>query len=125
MKPRIVSWNVRGLNDVMKCKGVGNLLRGWKADLVCLQETKVSSISRALVRRVWGGSHVKWCSLEAVGASGGILILWDSRVMEMEDSCIGSYSLSVLFRNVEDGVSLVFYGVYGPNDDSSRRILWD
>lgn len=36
MKPRIISWNVRGLNDIKKCKGVGNLLRGWKVDLVCL-----------------------------------------------------------------------------------------
>lgn len=45
--------------------------------------------------------------------------------MQMVDSCIGSYSNSVLFKNVEDRVVWVFSGVYGPNDDSFRRILWD
>lgn len=50
MKPRIISWNVRGLNDREKCSSVGNLLRGWKGDLVCLQETKVAEVSRAMVR---------------------------------------------------------------------------
>jgi hypothetical protein len=108
MKPRIVCWNVRGLNDREKCKSVGNLLRGWKGDLVCLQETKVAEMTRALVRRLWGGPHVQWCCLDAVGASGGILCIWDTRSLEMIESCVGSFS-----------------GVYGPNDACSRKILWD
>lgn len=33
--------------------------------------------------RGWGGSHVKWCCLEAEGASGGILCVWDSRILEL------------------------------------------
>lgn len=39
MKPKILSWNVRGLNDRVKCSRIDNLIRGWKLDLVCFQET--------------------------------------------------------------------------------------
>jgi hypothetical protein len=49
--------------------------------------------------------------------------LWDSRVLEMADLCVGMYSLSVLFKNVEDGYTWAFSGVYGSNDDSFRRML--
>jgi hypothetical protein len=33
MKPRILSWNVRGLNKKSKCIRISNLLREWKVDI--------------------------------------------------------------------------------------------
>jgi exonuclease III len=50
MKPKILSWNVRGLNNRSKRLRICNLLRDWKVDLVCLQETKVKDPSRKFVR---------------------------------------------------------------------------
>lgn len=47
-------------------------------------------VSRAMVRRLWGGPHVRWYSMLGEGASGGILILWDSKVLEVMDSCVGN-----------------------------------
>ena len=46
MKLRMISWNVRGLNDPRKRLVVKNLLREWKYDVVCLQETKIASMNR-------------------------------------------------------------------------------
>ena len=40
MKLRMVSWNVRDLNDLRKRLVVRNLLREWNYDVVCLQETR-------------------------------------------------------------------------------------
>jgi hypothetical protein len=34
MKPRILTWNVRGLNEEAKRLRVKNLLRLWKVDIV-------------------------------------------------------------------------------------------
>ena len=41
MKIKMISWNVRGLNDPRKCLVVKNLLQEWKCDVVCLQEMKI------------------------------------------------------------------------------------
>jgi exonuclease III len=53
MNTNIVSWNVRGLNDGAKRMQVRNLLHSWKADIVCLQETKLPEVSKALIRSLW------------------------------------------------------------------------
>jgi len=83
-----------------KCLKVRNLLQNWKVDIVCLQETKLDSMARSIVRSLWVCSHVDWCCLDSRGASRGILILWNNRVVEKVDECLGVYSLAVSFRNV-------------------------
>lgn len=52
MNLKIISWNVRRLNDRDKGMKVGNSLRMWKIDIVCLQETKLES--KDVVRNLWG-----------------------------------------------------------------------
>ena len=79
MKPRILSWNVRGLNKRNKHLRVSNILRVLKADIVCLQETKLQGMSHNIVHNFWGSSRVDWCCLDSSGALGGILIMWDNR----------------------------------------------
>ena len=49
MNLKLLSWNVRGLNEVEKKLQICNLLRSWKADIVCLQETKLEWITRGVV----------------------------------------------------------------------------
>jgi endonuclease/exonuclease/phosphatase family metal-dependent hydrolase len=87
MKPKIFSWNVRGLNEGDKRLKVRNLLRHWKADIICLQETKLDFVSNSLVRSLWGCHFVDWCYLASRGAAGGILIMWDRRIVEKIDVC--------------------------------------
>lgn len=50
IKPKILSWNVRGLNDCNKRLRIKSLLRMWKVDVVCFQETKMEVIDRRIVR---------------------------------------------------------------------------
>ena len=45
MKIKMISWNVRGLNDPRKRLVVKNLMQEWKCDVVCLQETKIASMN--------------------------------------------------------------------------------
>ena len=49
MNLKFVSWNVRGLNEQDKRLQVRNLIRKWKADIVCLQETKLELINRGVI----------------------------------------------------------------------------
>jgi exonuclease III len=41
MKSKILSWNVRELNEEEKRMRIKGLIREWKADIVFLHETKL------------------------------------------------------------------------------------
>jgi exonuclease III len=116
---------VRGLNKREKRLRISNLLRDWKEDIIFFQETKVHGISSSFVRSLWGCNHVDWCCLDSSGASGGILIMWDNRVVKKVDVCLGDFTLAVSFRNVVDRFVWAFVGVYGPNSDMDRNLIWD
>jgi hypothetical protein len=51
---------------------------------LCLIETKMDVITREVVH-----SFVDWMYRGANGASGGILLLWDKRVVEKREECMG------------------------------------
>ncbi|KAG6654621.1 hypothetical protein CIPAW_05G158600 [Carya illinoinensis] len=125
MKPKILSWNVRGLNEINKRLCIKNLLREWRADVVCLQETKLKLVTRKLVRSVWHCPYVDWIYLASNGASGGILVMWDKRVMEKMEEFVGEFSVVVSFKMAEDNFMWAFAGIYGPNADNIRKLLWE
>jgi hypothetical protein len=125
MKPKILSWNVRGLNLVEKHMKIKGLIREWKADIVCLQETKLQHVTREIARSLWGNAHTDWCHLGSQGASRGILLMWDRRVVEKLEVCEGRFIIACSFRSVEDNFEWAFAGVYGPNEENDQQLLWD
>ena len=58
MNLKLLSWNVRRLNNPHKRDVVKNLLREWKCDIVCLQESKLDNTSSILVKNLWGSPFV-------------------------------------------------------------------
>ena len=125
MKVKIISWNVRGVNGPEKRKVIKNFLRGYRVDIVCLQETKVQEMSVELVRSLGVGRRLNWKALNAEGSAGGILLFWDNSRITLVDSIVGSYSVSCLFRMSENGFLWAFSGVYGPVENSFRESFWE
>jgi hypothetical protein len=125
MNPRLISWNVRGLNQRSKQLKIRNLLRQWKADIICLQETKLDLISNSIVKSLWGCQFADWCFLPSSGASSGILLMWDRRVVEKFEVLVGDHVVACSFRDCANNFSWAFAGVYGPNLDPLHRNLWN
>ena len=125
MKMKMISWNVRGLNDPQKRLVVKNLLREWKCDVVCLQETKIASMNRQLVCSLWSYPYVDWAVLEADRTAGSILLMWDKRVSEKVEVMVGTFSISVKWQGAGDGFIWACSGVYGPNENIERGHMWD
>ena len=66
-----------------------------------------------------------WVALDAVQTAGGVLMMWDRRVLERLEFMVGSFSVSVWWQRVRDGFSWVCFGVYGPIDNNARGLMWD
>ena len=103
MKLKMISWNVRGLNDSQKRLVIRNLLREWKCDIICLQETKLDGMDSQMVCSLWSCLYVDWAVLDADQMARGVLIMWDRRVLETLEVLMGSFLMSVQWKGVEDG----------------------
>ncbi|RVW93866.1 Transposon TX1 uncharacterized 149 kDa protein [Vitis vinifera] len=120
---KIISWNVRGLGSRNKRRMIKDFLRSENPDVVMIQETKKENCDRRFVGSVWTVRNKDWVALPASGASGGILIIWDSKILSREEVVIGSFSVSVKFSL--DGCGPLWISVvYGPNSPSLRKDFW-
>ncbi|RVW49313.1 Peptidyl-prolyl cis-trans isomerase FKBP20-1 [Vitis vinifera] len=125
MKIRLLSWNVRGANDSSERKVIKAMIRSQKVDLFCVQETKIQSMTKSLVRSLGSGRFLDWGAMGAQGVAGGILICWDKRTLEVLEMEMGQFSISCTLRNVKDGNVWIFTGVYGLFSKEDREILWE
>ena len=89
--------------------------------IVCLQETKLKEMTRGLIRSLGVGRYLD-C---AVGASGGIVVFWDSRVFQLIEEEESRYTISCRFRTFDENFQWVFTGVYGPTDGGSGELFWE
>ena len=46
-----------------------------------------------------------WVALDAIQTAGGILLMWDRRVLKRTEALVGSFSVSVQWQGVGDGFS--------------------
>ena len=70
MKIKILSWNVRGVNDPDKRRVIKSFLRSNSVDLVCLQETKVQQMNNVMARSIGVGRFLSGVLLMPRGPRG-------------------------------------------------------
>ena len=78
------------------------MIRSWRPDIVCLQETKMELITSAVIRSLWGGQHVDWSYLGSCGASREVLVMWDIQVVNKMEEAVGRFLVSCKFTSVSD-----------------------
>ena len=125
MRVKILSWNVRGVNDPDRRKIIRNVIRYQRVNLVCLQETKIQKMTTAVARSLGAGRIYDWRALNAEGSTGGILLFWDKKIMELVDSENGIFSISCLLKMVEGGFLWTFTGVNGPVERNLKEVFWE
>ena len=64
-------------------------------------------------------------ALDANQTAGGVLIMWDMRVLEKLEVLVGLFSMSVRWKCVKDGFIWACLGLYGPNGNNMRGYMWD
>ena len=116
----ILFWNVRGLNSVARRDAVRVLVDAARIDILCLQETKMSAISRQLILSMLGSDFDNnFICRPSIGASGGILIAWRRRLGTVQDSRVDNHSVSVQFCPATESPWWLTC-VYGPQDNQEK-----
>nr|XP_034580478.1 uncharacterized protein LOC117843854 [Setaria viridis] len=116
----ILIWNVRGLNSLARRDAVRVIVDSSKIDIICLQETKMNSVSREIILSMLGSDFDNnYIFLPSVGASGGILVAWRSRLGAVGASRIDSHCASVQFCS-PNGTAWWLTCVYGPQDNQAK-----
>jgi exonuclease III len=121
----ISSWNVRGLNACAKRESVRQTILSTSATIICLEETKIMSWTKDLLKETVGCKLAKQTiHLPSLGASGGILIACDEDYFDIAPityTSIYSISARVSFR-LEDMV-WDLTTVYGPQQENEKIIF--
>ncbi|XP_020102569.1 uncharacterized protein LOC109720094 [Ananas comosus] len=110
----ILSWNVRGLNDLVKRRCIRSVVSAYSRSVVCFQESKIDTVSRSFLRSCCGSSIDRCHFVPAIGASGGIITCWNSKVLSCSEALIRQHSLTLLLTHLGSGKSFYLTNVYGP-----------
>jgi exonuclease III len=88
------------LNSSCRQMSVRNLVSSMNIDVVCIQESKLSECSRRAILSFLGiDFDNNFICLLVVGASGGIILAWRSKIGAILSSRIDSHSASVQFSS--------------------------
>ena len=69
---------------------------------------------------VWKDRSLEWAAFPACGASGRIVILWDSNKFKCTEKVVRSFSVTVKLNSGKEG-SFWLTSVYGPNKPLWRK----
>ncbi|KAH7688393.1 Exodeoxyribonuclease III protein [Dioscorea alata] len=111
----IITWNVRGLGRPAKRFLVRDFLNLHFADVCCLQESKLESISQTLWREIGGSKLDQFAYAPARGTAGGTIMGWNGGLFSGSIVKVGAFSLTLDFQSRGDNRLWRCTAVYGPN----------
>ncbi|PNX63645.1 cytochrome p450, partial [Trifolium pratense] len=88
-------------------------------------ETKLQSCDDIICSTLWGNSPHAFSFRPSVGASGGLLTLWDSSEVEVWSSESYENVLWCHGRFVRSGEEFYLANVYAPCDSGAKQVLWN
>ncbi|XP_062080777.1 uncharacterized protein LOC133785572 [Humulus lupulus] len=120
---RILSWNVRGINNKQKQKLVRHLINSQKVSLVGLLKTRVKARKLgSLYVNIFNG----WCFTSNIAwhAGGRIIVAWNPLNFTVIILRCTSQLMHLLVSTVDGKNRFYVTFVYAVNDTDGRKVLW-
>ncbi|GJY66889.1 RNA-directed DNA polymerase, eukaryota [Tanacetum coccineum] len=119
-----ISLNCNGLGGSSKHNWIKELVSKYRPAFFGIQETKLESVSQAIIRNLWPGIEGDFVASNSLGALGGILTMWDSNVFSKEIEFIDRNFIGVigLWTKMQGKVGIL--NVYAPQDSHLKEVLW-
>jgi len=92
--------------------------------IVCLQETKLLAFDSSIVTSLWGNSSFNFSFRPSEGASGGHLIMWDTKEVEVWSSVSRTHFLLIHGRFVQSNEEFYLVNVYALCGSRDKEALW-
>ena len=91
--------------------------------VLCLQETKWQVVTEAMVTNIWGDDSSDFSYCLSVGASGGLVTVWDaSRVVVWSSMNYGNV-LVIRGKVILTSEEFMIFNVCAPCDTATKRDL--
>jgi exonuclease III len=119
---KIISWNIRGLNNPHKHDILKNMIRDNRLDIFVIQETKMLK-DKVECLPIFKGRRI--ISNYYEGASGGMVFFWINRWIQGELISQNRNMMNVRFFNSKDDFSWVLTNFYVPNSKWGRKAMWE
>ena len=119
---KIISWNIRGLNNPHKHDILKNMIRDNRPDIFLIQETKMLK-DKVEHLSIFKEGNIFWSDSD--GASGGLAVFWINKWIQGELIYQSRNMMNVRFVNSKDNFSWVLTNVYAPNTKWGRKALWE
>ena len=118
---KVLSYNVKGLNNPVKRKKILNQLKQYKCQIAFLQETHLSDAEHEKLKKSWADKV--FFSSHKSGKKRGVAILIHRQINFKLDSLHkDSEGRYVLINGVIDGTQISLMNVYAPNEDDPEFI---
>ena len=109
----LLNWNVRGLNNPARRKVVCDIVRQYRATIVCVQESKLAVVDNVIVMEAFGPQFANnFCYLPADGTRGGIIIAASTDYFDLAQSGITDHTVSARITMRSCGQTWTLSAVY-------------
>ncbi|GMI83243.1 hypothetical protein HRI_001993600 [Hibiscus trionum] len=125
MNSILFCWNVRGLGKPEKVRAVTSVLKSSKEKIAFLQESKASQFTPSLLKRLKGPQFSDCVFYLLVGASGGLISLWDRQFFKVRASMITGRWIGLLGQFESCTSECLLINLYAPNDLASRKLIFE
>ena len=117
---KVLCWNVHGLNSEKRQRDVRAKIEESNCSIVCLQETKCESFDLKFIRQFCPRRFDNFAFAPSHGASGGILVVWNSAFFSGCLIEIQRFAVVVSFTSIHNSEVWNLVSVYGPCDGPLR-----
>jgi len=120
---KIITYNVRGLGGGEKRKEVRRLDNEKNPLVLCIQETKMALVNDHMVKSLWGDGENNFSYLPFVGASGGLVTVWDASKIDVWSSFSFGHVLAIKGKDLLSEEVFIIFNVYAPCDLVAKKLL--
>jgi hypothetical protein len=88
-------WNIRGINSQEKWDAISDKINESSCNVLCLKETKREAFDAYYIKKFYLRSLIKFAFSPSIGASGGLLTVWNSSLFDGTVVQTNSYAITI------------------------------